>query len=81
MIGDILNDIEAGRRAGCRTVLIDNGNETEWRPGRHRKPHYRAADLAEAARIIARCHVPCRLGSPNIGTYIPTRRTASTEMT
>jgi len=27
-IGDILNDVEAGCRAGCRTILIDNGNET-----------------------------------------------------
>lgn len=30
MIGDILNDIEAGNRAGCHTILIDNGGETEW---------------------------------------------------
>ncbi len=52
MVGDILDDIEAGRRAGCRTVLIDNGNETEWRSGRLRQPHHRAADLAEAARLI-----------------------------
>jgi histidinol-phosphate phosphatase family protein len=28
LIGDILNDIEAGRRAGCRTILLNNGNET-----------------------------------------------------
>jgi phosphoglycolate phosphatase-like HAD superfamily hydrolase len=33
MIGDILNDVEAGNRAGCRTVLIENGNETEWIQG------------------------------------------------
>jgi histidinol-phosphate phosphatase family protein len=52
MIGDILDDVEAGRRAGCRTVLIDNGNETEWRRGRRRRPDYVAADLAEAARLI-----------------------------
>jgi D,D-heptose 1,7-bisphosphate phosphatase len=52
MIGDILDDIEAGRLAGCRTMLIDNGNETEWRPGRLRQPHHRGADLAEAARRI-----------------------------
>jgi histidinol-phosphate phosphatase family protein len=52
MLGDILDDIEAGRRAGCRTVLIDNGNETEWRRGRRRRPHHRAADLADAARFI-----------------------------
>jgi D-glycero-D-manno-heptose 1,7-bisphosphate phosphatase len=53
MVGDILNDVEAGRRAGCRTILIDNGNETEWILSPDREPHYRAADLAEAARIIA----------------------------
>jgi histidinol-phosphate phosphatase family protein len=52
MVGDILDDIEAGRRAGCRTVLIANGNETEWRRGRRRRPHHVAADLAEAARLI-----------------------------
>jgi histidinol-phosphate phosphatase family protein len=52
MVGDILDDIEAGRRAGCRTVLINNGNETEWRRGRRRRPHHIAADLAEAARLI-----------------------------
>ena len=52
MVGDILDDIEAGRRAGCRTVLIDNGNETEWRMGPRRRPHHVAADLTEAARLI-----------------------------
>lgn len=52
MVGDILDDVEAGRRAGCRTILIDNGNETEWVLTPGRTPHHRAADLAEAARII-----------------------------
>ncbi|MFL5734576.1 MAG: D-glycero-alpha-D-manno-heptose-1,7-bisphosphate 7-phosphatase [Chloroflexia bacterium] len=53
MVGDILNDIEAGRRAGCRTVLVDNGNETEWVLNPYRLPHHLAADLPEAALIIA----------------------------
>ena len=53
-VGDILNDVEAGRRAGCRTVLIDNGNETEWVAGPDRTPDLRAADLAEAADRILR---------------------------
>jgi len=53
MIGDILNDVEAGRRAGCRTVLIDNGNETEWVMSPLRKPHLRASDLYMAATMIA----------------------------
>jgi histidinol-phosphate phosphatase family protein len=52
MVGDILDDIEAGRRAGCRTVLLNNGNETQWLAGRRRRPHHVAADLAEAAQLI-----------------------------
>lgn len=52
MVGDILDDVEAGRRAGCRTVLLDVGNETVWRTGPLRTPHARAADLLDAARQI-----------------------------
>ena len=51
-VGDILDDVEAGRLAGCRTVLIDNGNETEWVLSPARRPHHRAADLSEAASLI-----------------------------
>jgi D,D-heptose 1,7-bisphosphate phosphatase len=53
MIGDILHDVEAGNRAGCRTVLIDNGNETEWRLGPRRIPTRMAPDLYAAAVLIA----------------------------
>ena len=53
MIGDILNDVEAGRRAGCRTVLIDNGNETEWKLSAQRTPLLTASDLYMAAGMIA----------------------------
>lgn len=53
MIGDILDDIEAGRRAGCRTILLDNGHETEWRIAECRSPDYLARDLPQAAAIIA----------------------------
>lgn len=52
MIGDILDDIEAGRRAGCRSILLDNGNETEWRYNALRVPHFMASDLAGAAGIV-----------------------------
>jgi D-glycero-D-manno-heptose 1,7-bisphosphate phosphatase len=52
MIGDILHDVEAGKRAGCRSVLIDNGNETEWELTADRMPDVRAADLLEAAHAI-----------------------------
>lgn len=52
MIGDILNDIEAGNRAGCRTVLIDNGNETEWLTGAFRQPDYVSGHFYDAANYI-----------------------------
>jgi D-glycero-D-manno-heptose 1,7-bisphosphate phosphatase len=52
MIGDILNDVEAGRRAGCKTVLIDNGNETEWLRSPLRIPNIIAKDLYTAAKSI-----------------------------
>ena len=53
MIGDILHDVEAGNRAGCRTVLLDKGNETEWRLGPRRIPTRMAPDLYSAAVLIA----------------------------
>jgi len=52
MIGDILNDVEAGNRAGCKTVLIDNGNETEWVTGPMRVPTYTCTSINQAATNI-----------------------------
>ena len=53
MIGDILDDVEAGHRAGCRTVLLDVQSETEWQMTPLRTPDYVAPDLATASRYIA----------------------------
>jgi histidinol-phosphate phosphatase family protein len=52
LVGDILDDVEAGNRAGCRSVLIHNGNETEWRFGEHREPDDHARSLRQAAQLI-----------------------------
>ena len=52
MVGDILDDVEAGKQAGCRTVLVDSGGETEWRMSSAREPDYVARDLRDAARFI-----------------------------
>jgi len=52
MVGDILDDIEAGTRAGCRTVLLDVGNETEWKSSPLRVPTHRVAGWREAERAI-----------------------------
>lgn len=61
-VGDILDDVEAGGRAGCRTVLLANGNETEWVRGPWRTPTDMAADLHAAARLIARELPPAHTG-------------------
>lgn len=53
MVGDILDDIEAGNRAGCRTVLLANGGETQWILDRHRIPTLVSRDLEQASRRIA----------------------------
>ncbi len=52
MVGDILHDVEAGRWAGCRTVLIDNGHETEWAMNEMRWPDYVATGMLKAAQLI-----------------------------
>lgn len=52
MVGDILDDIEAGQRAGCRAILLDVGHETVWQTGPYRTPTCRATDLPDAVRHI-----------------------------
>ncbi len=52
MVGDILNDVEAGNRAGCRTILVDRGNETEWQDGPFRTPTAVVGNLTEAVTVV-----------------------------
>ncbi|GAB4040764.1 D-glycero-alpha-D-manno-heptose-1,7-bisphosphate 7-phosphatase [Spirosoma gilvum] len=52
MVGDILNDVEAGNRAGCQTILIDRGNETEWVHNLHRQPTTQASTIQQAVNYI-----------------------------
>jgi D,D-heptose 1,7-bisphosphate phosphatase len=54
VLGDILDDVAAAHRAGCRGAMVDVGNETEWVSGPGRTPDYLAKDLADAARFIVR---------------------------
>lgn len=44
LIGDLLDDIRAGRAAGCRTILLSDRPREE--------PDYTATDLTAAAQII-----------------------------
>lgn len=68
LIGDILNDIEAGHRAGCRAVLIDNGNETEWVLTPGRSPDYITTSLSLAADFILQQqnHEQSRCSNPTV---------------
>ncbi|WP_343673572.1 HAD family hydrolase [Chitinophaga sp.] len=52
MIGDILHDVEAGNQAGCRSLLVNNGHETEWTITPQRRPVYIASNLLDAAQFI-----------------------------
>ncbi|KIO77466.1 HAD family hydrolase [Pedobacter lusitanus] len=52
MIGDILDDIESGNRVGCRTLLLNNGNETIWKMNNQRTPDCIVSDINHAAEYI-----------------------------
>src|SRR5512138_359451 len=47
MVGDILHDVEAGNRAGCKTILIDNDHETEWNLNTIRRPKFTVKNLED----------------------------------
>jgi D-glycero-D-manno-heptose 1,7-bisphosphate phosphatase len=51
MIGDILDDVEAGKRAGSRTVLVDLGTES-FPELPVRAPHFVARDTSHALEIV-----------------------------
>jgi len=48
LIGDGAKDIEAGKKAGCTTILLDASYNEDVRPD------YRAADLKDAVDIVRR---------------------------
>lgn len=52
VIGGLLDDVEAGRRAGCRTVLLELGRERAWRRSPLREPDGHCGSLDEAAALV-----------------------------
>jgi len=68
-VGDILDDVEAGNRAGCRTVLVDIGSESPP-PSAIRTPTAVARSTAHALEIIA---AMSGLGGPAELDYVPER--------
>lgn len=75
MIGDSLSDVEAGRRAGCRTVLIANGHLPAF--AGHNTPDHVAPSLDTASGLVALSRpstVPVRVtSSANDNTLILSR--------
>lgn len=55
MVGDILDDIEAGNRAGCKTMLIDGlRHERQKEHSGYRSPSYIADSFSEATEWIVK---------------------------
>jgi D-glycero-D-manno-heptose 1,7-bisphosphate phosphatase len=50
-VGDVLDDVEAGNRAGCRTILVDLGTEPQPEQPR-RAPTFAARNTPHALQII-----------------------------
>ncbi len=62
MVGDRPSDIECGRRAGARTILVHSGTLGPGDPCTP-EPDFRCADVAEAAEIILRVDAPDKASS------------------
>jgi D-glycero-D-manno-heptose 1,7-bisphosphate phosphatase len=64
LVGDRWRDVDCAHAAGCRAVFIDH----EYLEPLRERPHFTAANLSDAARIIlcdaaAQIELPARLGS------------------
>lgn len=56
VIGDSGSDVEAGLRAGCKTILIDNPSHRKEPAFGQPRPDYKAVNLKEAVNIIKKHH-------------------------
>ncbi len=54
MVGDTLDDVEAGQRAGARGLLFDSGGETLWRRSPLREPQATFTDWDALADQVLR---------------------------
>jgi D-glycero-D-manno-heptose 1,7-bisphosphate phosphatase len=58
-VGDSVGDIEAGRAAGCQTILVLSGKTMEHEVAAMRtRPDHVVPDLSEAAELIVREFTP-----------------------
>jgi D,D-heptose 1,7-bisphosphate phosphatase len=68
MIGNSGRDIEAGLRAGCRTILINRSfNYKQPEPGQP-NPDYKAVNIKEAVNVIKKYHHSSGKASVEVGS-------------
>jgi D-glycero-D-manno-heptose 1,7-bisphosphate phosphatase len=56
MIGNSSRDVEAGLKAGCKTILINHPSYSEQHKLGEPNPDYRAVNMKEAVNIIKKYH-------------------------
>jgi hypothetical protein len=78
MVGDDDRDIEAGQRAGCRTILILPPARLITMNAPAHKPDYRAVNLKEAANII-RVHERSRTAKVQVEKAADSAQAAETK--
>ncbi len=54
VLGSTLDYVEAGNIMGSKTIIIDNGKETQWNINHTRIPEYMVKNIGEAAQIIGK---------------------------
>ena len=59
MVGDRWRDVDAGKAAGCSTILIDRGYDEPLR----KRPDYVVSSLTEALKIIVNRRSRTRIGA------------------
>jgi D-glycero-D-manno-heptose 1,7-bisphosphate phosphatase len=64
IVGDTLDDVEAGHRAGCRGFLFDSGGETVWRRSPIREPEAVVSGWAAAVAMIGEPAPPAARAKP-----------------
>jgi D-glycero-D-manno-heptose 1,7-bisphosphate phosphatase len=52
MVGELLEEIEAGNKIGCRTILLASGVETTWNITHQRQPEFISPNFQSATGAI-----------------------------
>lgn len=64
MLGDLLDDVEAGHRAGATGLLLDTGGETAWRRSPLREPAGVFSDWPSLADHVLQAHAMNEASAP-----------------